>query len=182
MKKFQTGDTVVKPGLGLCKIKGLQKMEIGGSECEVYVLQSGDVKVMVPVEAAHSGGLRHPIDQEEAEKVLQVLQEPMYLEEDQDEVPEIYEIDVDDARERIKRREPLALAGIARSLFNRGKIVELSKQESEIYSQCMNILGDELAHLEHTTRMKMTHRMRTLLGEARKQRKSKFESPLSPRG
>ena len=182
MRKFQTGDTVVKPGLGLCKIRGLQKMEIGGSECEVYVLQSGEVKVMVPVDAAHTGGLRHPMDQEEAEKVLAAVAEPIYLEEDQDELSDIYDIDVDDAREHIKRREPLALADIVRHLFNKGKIVELSKQESEIYSQCMNMLGDELAHLEHTTRMKMTHRMRSLLNEARKQRKSKFESPLSPRG
>ncbi|MFH1737503.1 MAG: CarD family transcriptional regulator [bacterium] len=182
MKKFQVGDTVVKPGLGLCKIKGLQKMEIDGSECELYVLQAGDVKVMVPLSAAHSGGLRAPMDSEQAEQVLGIVAEPIYLEEDEDELSGTYDIDVDDAREHLKRREPLALAKIVRSLFNKGKMVELSKHESEIYSQCMNMLGDELAHLEHTTRMKMTHRMRSLLNEARKQRKSKFESPLAPRG
>ena len=182
MRKFQVGDTVIKPGLGLCKIKGLQKMEIEGSECELYVLQAGDVKVMVPLAAAHSGGLRAPIDAEQAEQVLGIIAEPIYLEEDQDELPDTYDIDVDQARDQIKRREPLALAEIVRRLFNKGKIVELSKHESEIYSQCMNMLGDEIAHLEHTTRMKMTHRFRTLLNEARKQRKSKFESPLAPRG
>jgi RNA polymerase-interacting CarD/CdnL/TRCF family regulator len=173
---------VVKPGLGLCKIKGLQKTDIGGADCEVYVLQAGDVKVMVPVEAAHTGGLRAPLDAELAERVLSVLSEPIYLEEDQDELPSLYDIDADQARDQLKRRDPTALAEIARRLFNKAKVTELSKHESEIYSQAMNMLGDELAHLEHTTRMKMTHRMRALLNEARKQRKSKFESPLTPRG
>lgn len=182
MRKFQVGDTVIKPGLGLCKIKALQKMEIGGEDCEVYVLQAGDVKVMVPLHAAHSGGLRTPMNEEQAEEVLTALSQPIYLEEDQEELPSLYDIDVDEARDQLKYRDPSALAEILRRLFNKGKIAELSKHESEIYSQATNMLSDELAHLEHATRMKITHRLRALLNEARKQRKSKFESPLSPHG
>ncbi|HOE12210.1 MAG TPA: CarD family transcriptional regulator [bacterium] len=182
MRTFQIGDTVVKPGLGLCKIKGVQKMSLNGEECELYVLQAGEVKVMVPLSAAHTGGLRAIMDPELAEQVLGAIAEPIYLEEDQDETPQLYAIDIDQARDQVKRRDPLGLAEIIRRLFNKAKVQDLSKYEQEIYSQSMNMLGDEIAHLEHTTRMKITHRIRTLLNEARKQRKSKFESPLGPRG
>jgi len=182
VRKFQVGETVVKPGLGLCKIKAIQKMQVDGADCELYVLQAGEVKVMVPLSAAHTGGLRAPMDTELAEKVLGTVAEPIFLEEDQDETPQLYSIDIDQARDQVKRRDPVELAEIVRRLFNKAKVEDLSKYEQEIYSQSMNMLGDEIAHLEHTTRMKITHRIRTLLGEARKQRKSKFESPLGPRG
>ena len=61
---FQVEQNVVKPNLGICKIIAVRGCRWKAKEQQFYVLQSGDVKVMVPFAHAHMGGLRLPLDEQ----------------------------------------------------------------------------------------------------------------------
>ncbi|MBN2329372.1 MAG: hypothetical protein JXR73_19680 [Candidatus Omnitrophica bacterium] len=168
---FQVGDTVVKPGLGICKIKAIRKMQVEGKDQTFYVLQSGDVKVMVPFSYAHSGGLRPLLTEEGIEKLFSFLSEPILIPEDERESPDHYLVNVEEAKEQIKHRDPIALANLVKILFYKIKIADIPKAETDIYQGSMQALSDEIAHIEHTTKQKAAHRIRSTLTESRKSRK-----------
>jgi CarD family transcriptional regulator len=168
---FNVGDTVIKPGLGICKIKAIRKMQVEGKDQTFYVLQSGDVKVMVPFSYAHAGGLRPLLNEEGIEKLFLFLREPIMIPEDERESPDHYSLNVEEAKEQVKLRDPLTLASLVKTLFFKTKIVDLPKVETDIYQNSMQALSDEIAHIEHTTRQKAAHRIRSTLTEARKARR-----------
>ncbi len=168
---YTVGDTVIKPGLGICKIKAIRKMQVEGKEQTFYVLQSGDVKVMVPFSYAHAGGLRPLLDEEGIQKLFEYLREPIFVPEDERESPDHYPLNVEQAKEQVKQRDPLALASLVKTLFYKTKIIDLPKAETDIYQGSMQALSDEIAHIEHTTRQKAAHRIRSTLTESRKSRK-----------
>ncbi len=169
---FSVGDTVVKPGLGICKIKAIRKMPVDGKDQSFYVLQSGEVKVMVPFAFAHGGGLRSTIDEKTIEKLFKFLLEPIVIPEDEHESYEHYPIEIESAKKSLKQRDPHELAALIKPLFYKKKIVELDKAEAEILQSASQYLADEIAHIEHTTRQKIASRIRTTLTEGRKARKT----------
>jgi len=168
---FNVGETVVKPGLGICKIKAVRKMQVEGKDQTFYVLQSGDVKVMVPFSYAHAGGLRQLLDEEGTEKIFELLSKPIKIPKDERESPEHYPLKLEDAKEQVKHRDPEVLAELIKTLYYKVKIVDIPKAENEIYQGSMQALSDEIAHIEHTTRQKVTNRIKAALDEARKLRK-----------
>ncbi|MEW6236038.1 MAG: CarD family transcriptional regulator [Candidatus Omnitrophota bacterium] len=168
---FSIGDHVVKPGLGICKIKAIRKMQVEGKEQQFYVLQSGDVNVMVPFAHAHGGGLRPLLDEEGMNKVLAFLSEPILIPENEDETSDRYAIEVYAAKDEIKHRNPDTAAQLLKTLFYRSKIVELDKSETAVFQEAMIVLAEEYAHLHHTTRQKAMHQLRSSLKEGRKARR-----------
>lgn len=168
---FQVGDTVIKPGLGICKIKAIRKMQVEGKDQAFYVLQTGDVKVMVPFAYAHAGGLRSLLNEEGIENLFHYLSEPILVPEDERESPHHYPLNIEEAKEQVKQRDPITLAALIKTLFYKTKIVDLPKVETEIFQNSMQALSDEIAHIEHTTRQKAAHRIRSTLTESRKSRK-----------
>lgn len=171
---FNVGDSVVKPGLGICKIKAVRKMQVEGSNQSFYVLQSGDVKVMVPFSFAHSGGLRALVDGGTIEKIFQYFIEPIRVPDNEFESSDQYSIEIEKAKATLKNRDPQALAELIKPLFYKKKMVELDKAETDIFQNASQHLADEIAHVEHTTRQKIAVRIRTTLTEGRKSRKSHF--------
>ncbi len=182
MTQFRVGSYVIKPGLGLCRIKAIRKQEVSGETMEFYVLSSGDVDIMVPFSVAHSGGLREPLNEERVEEIFEKLGEPpVFLEEDQIEDIDLYEFDVFESQEVIKSRDLEGIIDIVRKAFNRQKLLgQLPKDEGDVFTSARKFLADEMAHALHTTRQRVMTRVTKTLGEARKRRKEKFESPLAP--
>lgn len=174
---FQVGDTVVKPGLGICKIKAVRKMQIDGKDTQFYVLQSGEVKVMVPFDHAHAGGLRPILDEAGIEHLFTSLREPIRIPNDEHESPEHYQVSIQRVKDELKQRDPASVATILKTLFYKSKICDLPKAETELLQTAMQTLSEEVAVVEHTTRQKSSHRIRSVLTEGRKSRK---ESLLNP--
>ncbi|RJP26610.1 MAG: hypothetical protein C4527_14815 [Candidatus Omnitrophota bacterium] len=168
---FNIGDTVMKSGLGICKIKAIRKMEVEGVEQQFYVLQSGDVKVMVPFSFAHAGGLRFLLDEDAIEKILEFFHTPIRLPEEGAETTDLYGIQVDQAKEDIKQRRTDAIVEIVKTLFYKDKIVELAKAEAEIYQNALAAIAEEIAHIQHSSRQKIINRIKSALTEGRRTRR-----------
>ena len=181
MSNFRVGMYVVKPGLGLCRIKAIKKEEVSGQTLEFYVLTSGEVDIMVPVSVAHSGGLREPLTEEKVTEIFETLNEPfVFLEEDQLEDIDLYEFDIEASKKVIKERSIDGVVELVRRGFNRLKLLgQLPKNENDILVESRKVLADEVAHCQHTTRQRIMTQITRTLTEARKRRKEKFESPLS---
>lgn len=174
---YQVGDTVVKPGLGICKIKAIRKMPVEGVDQSFYVLQSGDVKVMVPFHQAHAGGLRPLLDAEGVQRILAGMREPIRLDGDEGEKPETFSLEIEKTKEELKHRDPEVMAAIVKTLFYKSKLFDLAKAESEIYQTAIQALADEIAHVEHTTRLKAVNLIKNHLTEGRKARKESMKQP-----
>lgn len=181
MSQFRVGSFVIKPGLGICRIKAIRKQEVSGATLEFYVLTSGEVDIMVPFSVAHAGGLRLPLSEEDIEKIFKLLEEPaVYLEEDQIENIDLYSVDIDKGREEVKHRNIDEILHIVRYLFNRQKLLgQLPKEELDLFNDARKTLADEIAHVQRTTRQRIMTQVTRMLTEARKRRKEKFESPLA---
>ncbi|HOJ59546.1 MAG TPA: CarD family transcriptional regulator [bacterium] len=172
---YQVGDTVVKPGLGICKIKAIRKMQVEGIDQSFYVLQSGEVKVMVPFDHAHAGGLRPLLDAEGVKQILQRLREPLPRGEGENEKAGNYSLEIEKTKEELKHRDPAVMAGIVKTLFYKSKLFDLAKAEAEIYQTALQALADEIAHVEHTTRLKAANQIKNTLTEARKAQKESLK-------
>ena len=172
---YQVGDTVIKPGLGICKIKAIRKMPVDGIEQSFYVLQSGDVKVMVPFDQAHAGGLRPLLDMDGVQRILTGLREPILPGGDAGEKPETYSLEIEKTKEELKHRDPAVMAAIVKTLFYKSKLFDLAKAETEIYQTALQALADEIAHVEHTTRLKAANLIKSNLTEGRKARKESLK-------
>ncbi len=168
---FSVGDIVVKAGLGICKIKAVRRMQLDGEEQQYYVLQSGDVKVMVPFSFAHAGGLRPLLTEEEIEKLFAFFREPIRVPDDQRESYETYGILPDQAKEDIKQHNTEAIINIVKTLFYKEKLVELAKAETEIYQSALATLAEEIAYIQHSSRQKITNKIKSALTDGRRSRR-----------
>ncbi|HNT36709.1 MAG TPA: CarD family transcriptional regulator [bacterium] len=172
---FQIGDVVVKPSLGICKIRAKTTLTVEGKQQEFFVIYSGDVRVLVPVEQAKKGTIRHVMSEKVQKKVLKDLQEPLRLPTDQhgDILEEAYRLDADQSNAIIKERDPEKLCGLIRLLFNKMKDHQQleDKAEQSLFSEALSLLSEELAYLEKTIKGRMTSQIKQMLAEARKKRK-----------
>ncbi len=164
---FQVEQNVVKPNLGICKIIAVRRMQVEGKEQQFYVLQSGDVKVMVPFAHAHTGGLRLPLDEQGIEKLFDYLQEPIPAPDPQTDIDDMYPVDVDQAKDEIKQRDPDVISKWIKTLFYKEKTVELSKGEADIYKNALALLAEEIAHVNHISRLKASNRIKSILKTGR---------------
>jgi len=174
---FNVGDVVVKAGLGICRIKALQTLAVEGKEQDLYILQSGDVKVMIPCDKAHTGVLRPVMTIEQIEELESFLRSPFPLPgEYEKEDPEGYSVDNITAFDTVKHRNPKAVADIIHKLFYKSKLVNLTQTEDKIYKEAMKVLSEEIAYVEHSTRQKVGDRLISVMMEGRHARKdTKFQ-------
>jgi CarD family transcriptional regulator len=77
--EFEVGDAVVSHAHGLGHIVAVERREVGGCVRDVYVIkivvQDTAIRLVVPVEAARTVGLRRPIDRKAADSVLNVFKD-----------------------------------------------------------------------------------------------------------
>ncbi len=168
---FHVGDVVVKPSVGVCKINGIRRLEIDSRAEDFYVILSGDVEVLVPRKQADRGALRPPMDEQALREVLAALEtpfRPITLEQG-DELPEMYQYSAMELKDTLKRRIPMELTELIRILFNKEQDHVLDKKESECLSQAMNMLVEEIAYLEKTTKGRAKVQLNKLLAASRKE-------------
>lgn len=169
---FHVGDTVIKPSIGICKIKAIRRLEIEDRTEDYYVIQSGDVDVMVPRKLADHGALRTPMSEESLKAIYQELESPfrpVNVHPSALEIPEVYRIQVMECKEILKKRNPHDLVGIIRTLYNKQNDYNLEKKEDELLNTALNMLVEEIAYLEKTTKGRIKTQINKLLAAGRKE-------------
>lgn len=78
MSQFKAGDNVVYPGHGVGQIVAIETKEIMGCKQIFYSIEikgSSSKKIMVPQKNAENNGLRPIISRDDADKVIEILQQ-----------------------------------------------------------------------------------------------------------
>ena len=168
---FHVGDTVVKPSIGICKIKAIRRLEIENRTEDYYVVQSGEVDVLIPRKLADQGALRLPMDETRVEKLRKQIEapfRPLGFTEEGDLPPE-YQLKPTEVKAMLKRRDPEELVELIRVLFNKQNDFSLDKKETDYLSEAMSMVVEEIAYLEKTTKGRVKTHLNKLLSAGRKE-------------
>ena len=143
---YNVGDKVVYPMHGAGVIDSIEEKEILGEKQSYYILKMpGEVKVMVPISTAEQHGIRNVIDKNEAERVINVL------EQDETEMEKNWNKRSRDNMDKMKCGDIYEIADVVRNLSFKQKEKGLSTGEKKMLHNAKQILVSELVLAEHAT-------------------------------
>ena len=143
---YNVGDKVVYPMHGAGVIDSIEEKEILGEKQSYYILKMpGEVKVMVPISTAEQHGIRNVIDKNEAERVINVL------EQDETEMEKNWNKRYRDNMDKMKSGDIYEIADVVRNLSFKQKEKGLSTGEKKMLHNAKQILVSELVLAEHAT-------------------------------
>ena len=143
---YNVGDKVVYPMHGAGVIDSIEEKEILGEKQSYYILKMpGEVKVMVPISTAEQHGIRNVIDKNEAERVINVL------EQDETEMEKNWNKRYRDNMDKMKSGDIYEIADVVRNLSFKQKEKGLSTGEKKMLHNAKQILVSELVLEEHAT-------------------------------
>ena len=143
---YNVGDKVVYPMHGAGVIDAIEEKEILGEKQSYYILKMpGEVKVMVPISTAEQHGIRNVIDKNEAERVINVL------EQDETEMEKNWNKRYRDNMDKMKSGDIYEIADVVRNLSFKQKEKGLSTGEKKMLHNAKQILVSELVLAEHAT-------------------------------
>jgi len=141
MASYKVGDRIVYPMHGVGIIDSIEKKVVLGKRNEYYMITivNSGMKVMIPVDNADTIGIRSIIPKKEIKKVLDVLSK-----DDEaviDDWKERYQSNID----KVKSGSIYEVSEVARDLYRRGCIKELSIMERKLYENAYQLVTHELA-------------------------------------
>lgn len=140
---FNVGDEVVYPMHGAGKIVSIEEKAILDERQSYYIIKMpGEVKVMVPTAKAEEVGVRNIIDEESAQKVMQVL------EKDSTEMSMNWNKRYRENMDKMKTGDIFEVADIVRNLSFKQKEKGLSTGEKKMLLNAKQILISELVLAE----------------------------------
>ena len=143
---YNVGDKVVYPMHGAGVIDSIEEKEILGEKQSYYILKMpGEVKVMVTISTAEQHGIRNVIDKNEAERVINVL------EQDETEMEKNWNKRYRDNMDKMKSGDIYEIADVVRNLSFKQKEKGLSTGEKKMLHNAKQILVSELVLAEHAT-------------------------------
>ena len=144
---YNVGDKVVYPMHGAGVIDSIEEKEILGEKQSYYILKMpGEVKVMVPISTAEQHGIRDVIDKNEAERVINVL------EQDETEMEKNWNKRYRDNMDKMKSGDIYEIADVVRNLSFKQKEKGLSTGEKKMLNSAKQILVSELVLAEHASK------------------------------
>lgn len=143
---FTQDNLVVYPAQGVGKIERIDHRNIGGVECEFYIvrIQSNNITLMVPVQNAANVGLRHLVTKSQARQILEMLhgdlEQPVFTGQNWNRRFREYS-------ERLKSPDLAIVAEVLRELLLIGRGKELSFGERRLLEQAMGLVSGELGEV-----------------------------------
>ena len=138
---YKVGEEIVYPMHGVGKIDTIEKKIVLGKKAEYYmitIINSG-MKVMIPVVNADSIGIRKIISNSEVKKMVKVLTKgKVPFEED-------WKLRYQNNIEKVKSGSIFEVAEVARDLYRRGCVKELSIMERKLYENAYQLIIHEIA-------------------------------------
>lgn len=147
---FSINDLVVYPAQGVGKIEKIESQEIGGCLTNLYIVRiiANNVMVMVPVHNAANVGLRSLCSPEQAQKMLEYIQDRSdftgYTGQNWNRRYREYS-------EKLKSDKLEDVAYVLKELILIGKDKELSFGERRLLEQAMHLITTELGYCMDTT-------------------------------
>ena len=137
---FNIGDKVFYPMHGAGIINSIDEKEILGNKVSYYTIAlPNEIKAMIPVENSDTVGLRAIINEEEAQKVLGILESEIT------EMPENWNKRYNENRDRLKTGDIYEIADIYRNLSLRNREKNLSTGEKKMLLNAKQVLISELS-------------------------------------
>ncbi len=138
---FNVGDRIVYPMHGAGVIMGIEEKNLSGNPEPYYIIKltSGEMKVMIPVSNGELVGLREVINQDEVNKVLEVLKEEDWK------MSQNWNRRYRANLEKIKTGCIYSVAEVVSALARRDKEKGLSTGEKKMLENAKQILCSELA-------------------------------------
>lgn len=137
---FSIGDRVVYPMHGAGIIEGIEEREILGAKGRYYIMRMpiGDMKVMIPIDNVKEIGIRSIIDNDELQKVLDILRG------DKTKMPQNWNRRYRINMEKIKSGDIFEIASVVRNLMLRDSEKALSTGERKMLSSAKQMLISEI--------------------------------------
>ncbi len=159
-KNFQVGQRVVYPSHGVGKITEIESQTVADMTLEVYVISFPHDKMTlkVPVSRAASSGLRAISNQEDINKVYEILNDKPKR------GNKMWSRRAQEYETKINSGEVAAVAEVIRDLY---KNVDTDRSYSErtIYESALNRLATEIAVMDNISELEATEKLSELLKE-----------------
>jgi CarD family transcriptional regulator len=141
--EFETGDNVVYPHHGAGVVVKKETRDLLGDKRDYLTIKilHNDMTVMVPCENAHLAGLRRVINEEQVNRVIEVLTGEV------SEMPKNWNRRFKHNREKIKTGDVYELAEVVRNLAIREWEKGLSTGEKQMYTRAKKILASEFMYV-----------------------------------
>ena len=138
---FNVGDKIVYPMHGVGIVKAIEKKTILNKKNEYYsiVIRNNGMKVMFPVDSVDEIGVRSIINKKELKKITEILQRNDIVQEDD------WKLRYQQNIEKVKSGSIFVVAEVARDLYKRGRIKELSIMERKLYENAYQLIMHEIA-------------------------------------
>ncbi|MCP4134317.1 MAG: transcriptional regulator [bacterium] len=138
---YKVEDKIVYPMHGVGEIDAIEEKVVLSKKVKYYlitIINSG-MKVMIPVENADEIGLRSIIPKKNVKKVVDILvKDEVKIEEDW---KQRYQNNID----KVKSGSIYEVSEVARDLYRRGRVKELSIMERKLYENAYQLVTHELA-------------------------------------
>lgn len=143
---FSSGNLVVYPSQGVGTIEQIDHRDIGGIQCDFYIvrIRTNKVTLMVPVNNAASVGLRSLVSRDQAKNILKGLKENI---EKSVFIGQNWNRRFREYTERLKSPDLEIVANVLRELLLISRTKDLSFGERRLLEQAMNLVSDELAEV-----------------------------------
>jgi len=157
---FNIGDKVVYPMHGAGIIEAIEEKEVLGERQTYYIMKLpiGDMKVMIPTDNVAEIGLRQVIDNEDVEKVFEILRG------EKSNMSQNWNRRYRANMEMIKSGDIFEVAEVVRNLAIRDREKGLSTGERKMLDNARQILISELVLAQDATEEEVEETLNELLG------------------
>ncbi|HLS90521.1 MAG TPA: CarD family transcriptional regulator [Limnochordia bacterium] len=157
---FNIGDKVVYPMHGAGIIEAIEEKEVLGERQTYYIMKLpiGDMKVMIPTDNVAEIGLRQVIDNEDVEKVFEILRG------EKSNMSQNWNRRYRANMEKIKSGDIFEVAEVVRNLAIRDREKGLSTGERKMLDNARQILISELVLAQDATEEEVEETLNELLG------------------
>jgi len=138
---YKVGDHIVYPVHGVGRIDAIEEKEVLKEKNDYYLITiiASNMKVMIPVKNADIIGIRAIISEEEVRNVLDIL------EKDENTSVDDWKLRYQNNMDKVKSGSIQQVSEVARDLYRRGQIKELSIMERKLYESAYQLLTNEIA-------------------------------------
>ncbi|WP_028330300.1 CarD family transcriptional regulator [Brachyspira alvinipulli] len=138
---YKINTYVVYPMYGICKVIGISDNKVNSNLVECYVLEceGENITLKVPINRVKEYRIRKIISKAEAENLLNVLQTKIH------DIENNWKIRYQENEEKLRSGDIKDTIEVARSLFTRNKLKELSASEKRLYEKAYMFIVNEIS-------------------------------------
>lgn len=138
---YKLNSYVVYPMYGICKVIGISNNKVNSRLVECYVLECDgeNITLKVPTNRVKEYRIRKIISKNEAANFLTLLQTKPH------DIENNWKLRCNENEEKLKSGDIKDTIDVARSLFTRNKIKELSASEKRLYEKAYTFIVNEIS-------------------------------------